>query len=1307
LKRFKTGEIGDQPKSEKEVVVQSPHSRSKRLVIPTVAMLAGLGAMSAPTPAIATGSSVATSPASGSILAAFEKPSIDAKPMARMWFPDAGAGETAAGLDLVRKQINDMAAGGFGGAEIAFLADSNFPGMSGEETRGMTNEEAKEYGWGSPNWKKIVKTLLQTANAVPDGFKVDFTITTHWPPSVNNIDPNDDAASQESASAYTKITAADLVAGVVDVPEAEKPTEDQYGAPFVFENKLATATIARVKSVATNGTPTFELASLADVTDATAKKTVTAAQASSGTPYHLVKGVRYAGSAAGVPDQAYAEDHDIDYSDVTDAFGPTPTTSGFTGKFDADGNRKRMADWEYSYRTDLGSVSGLDGYTPSAGSGLAAGDYVLFGNYYRGTGQLFSNFPTATSNEYNRQYVTNYFTSDGVDAIIKFWDDHILDDDIVAMLKKNGQLGTSLFEDSIEIHKEGPLWTAGLLQKIADFTGQDATDYAPVLADTSIAFDDSTEATRLREDYNLTLGHLYETEHANLISSWAKSFGYTYRAQAYPLTGLDVGGAAATVDIPEGDNSSDGDGLRHMKGATNLAGKKELSMEAVTFAADRDSAWVKVEKELNSNFSDGVNRVILHGSAFATSFNGNNSDWPGWNFVCCGLPNGFTSMNARQAWWSDVDDFSDYVARSQAVLQAGTAKVDVGVLIGDDSSYALQSGNSMQELLDAGYSYNLLSQPLLEEPMATVTGGVLAADGPAYKALVVKKATRLSVATVERLIGYAKAGLPIVLYDTAVSRVYGTSRGSNTDAALAAKLTELAGLGNVTTASTSAQVEDRLTTANVKPASSYDIAGLESSHRHGSDGEYYYLYNANTNGAVSGQVTLTGSGTPYLLDASTGEVTPVTTYTRDGDKVTLDVDLVAQEAEFVALATDTAGFPTAPAPHATAVSAGTVTNDGKGNLTLRTTSAGGSTVQLSDGSSTTVAAAAPEAGVDLSSGWHLSLESWGPDAEANVIDPTSSKQTTITFDDIALGKWTDLPATSSQLATLGVAALNRVSGIGTYTKSFTLPSSWDAKDGLTLTLGHGNDMVTSVVVNGTEIAQTSQFTDTVDLGGLVKAGSNTIEIRLATSLHNRATTGSAQTYGLQSAAVQTYLSTSLAKAPAVTARPSISGTARTGGVLACAPGQWSGATGYTYAWTANGAAIADATSSRLTVSGKYVGKLVACVVTATGAGGATKASSPTVKVAAGAAPRVVAKPKVIGKVKVGRKVTANHGTWRPAPSSYRYQWKRDGKAIAGATRATYRIKGRDKGHRLTVSVTTVTTGYSSATATSKGRVVRK
>jgi hypothetical protein len=67
---------------------------------------------------------------------------------------------------------------------------------------------------------------------------------------------------------------------------------------------------------------------------------------------------------------------------------------------------------------------------------------------------------------------------------------------------------------------------------------------------------------------------------------------------------------------------------------------------------------------------------------------------------------------------------------------------------------------------------------------------------------------------------------------------------------------------------------------------------------------------------------------------------------------------------------------------------------------------------------------------------------------------------------------------------------------------------------------------------------------------------------------------------------------------------------------------------------------------------------------------------------------------------VGDTVSANPGTWGPAPVATTVQWLRDGTVIPGATGTTYRLSDADVGKALRVDVTGTKAGYTTARASS-------
>jgi len=80
---------------------------------------------------------------------------------------------------------------------------------------------------------------------------------------------------------------------------------------------------------------------------------------------------------------------------------------------------------------------------------------------------------------------------------------------------------------------------------------------------------------------------------------------------------------------------------------------------------------------------------------------------------------------------------------------------------------------------------------------------------------------------------------------------------------------------------------------------------------------------------------------------------------------------------------------------------------------------------------------------------------------------------------------------------------------------------------------------------------------------------------------------------------------------------------------------------------------------------------------------------------------------VKGKARAGKKLRAQASGAQPAATSLTYQWQRGGKAISGATKATYSPTKKDVGKKVGVVVTLHRTGYKDATVSSKTSKVKK
>jgi hypothetical protein len=163
---------------------------------------------------------------------------------------------------------------------------------------------------------------------------------------------------------------------------------------------------------------------------------------------------------------------------------------------------------------------------------------------------------------------------------------------------------------------------------------------------------------------------------------------------------------------------------------------------------------------------------------------------------------------------------------------------------------------------------------------------------------------------------------------------------------------------------------------------------------------------------------------------------------------------------------------------------------------------------------------------------------------------------------------------------------------------------------------------------------------------------------------------------------------------------SITGNPVVGQALSAVSGDWApaGAT-LAYQWSANGVALAGATSATYVVGEADLGKAITVQVTGTKTGYETAATTSEATVAVTAAvPEIVAGTvSITGTAAVGQKLSASLADW-PTDATFTYQWLR-GTTVVGSN-ASYTVTAGDAGNQLSVRVTGTVSGAADLVATS-------
>ena len=158
--------------------------------------------------------------------------------------------------------------------------------------------------------------------------------------------------------------------------------------------------------------------------------------------------------------------------------------------------------------------------------------------------------------------------------------------------------------------------------------------------------------------------------------------------------------------------------------------------------------------------------------------------------------------------------------------------------------------------------------------------------------------------------------------------------------------------------------------------------------------------------------------------------------------------------------------------------------------------------------------------------------------------------------------------------------------------------------------------------------------------------------------------------------------------PAATLHPQVFGEPVVGERLDGFTGLWSGAgLAIAYRWERcreTCAPIPNATGATYTLTRDDAEFTVRLAVSAPGL---AEVVSPATAVI-GARPQLIARPSIAGKPRLGARLVARLGSWSGTSLRYSVRWQRcRGGCSSTGTGETYRVRPRDRGHRLRVEVT--------------------
>lgn len=702
----------------------------------------------------------------------------------------------------------------------------------------------------------------------------------------------------------------------------------------------------------------------------------------------------------------------------------------------------------------------------------------------------------------------DHFSKEATKALTDYWDTRM-----ITWGDEENQIVDGIFEDSLELSPEY-LWTPKLLEEFKSRRGYDLTPYLPLIfipnlrfdiknrasTDDPALFDTKTEmGKRVRMDYYQTLTDLYTENHVKALQQWCEGHGWNYRGQVAYGAPMEMTQSATQAGIAETEslhfaklptegspkllNSGTRDGYRMQSGMVNLTGKELYSSELSPLRSGAyEQSTLDLLNMINSNMAAGVNLSVVHGYSNNGIYQGKyEGTWGGYD----GMDGWFSNSWDRTPDFTQFSDSMGYVSRNQYVLRKGHQDVDLAYYRLKYFEAQVIADVVTPDLEANGYSYDFVSPYLLNLNTANAKDGVIAPEGPSYKALVIDNEDYMPLDTAEKMLSYLDQGVKLFFIGNTPTMTpsYGNA---NQDQALRAVMEQIKNHANTTLLDTETQLVSALKGAGIMPDTQYQSANeLSSYHNVDGNNDYYYLYNPSSQ-PITQTITFDAEGTPYELNAWNGSIQPVALYQQKSGQTTITVTVPAYGTCLYAFTSDQLTEYPIPSVHAVQSDCEVDYNE-DGELVAVLEDNETHTVVLSDGTVKTVTGKGKHQPVSINS-WTLSVESWHPgdDPSNNAIiaktmlEPVSME---------TLIPWRD------------IRGMEDVSGIGEYTTTVTLE---EVADHVVLNLGRVINSSFRITINGVDLPPANQFEPKVDIAPYLQLGKNTITVTTASTLINAA-----------------------------------------------------------------------------------------------------------------------------------------------------------------------------------------------------------
>lgn len=362
----------------------------------------------------------------------------------------------------------------------------------------------------------------------------------------------------------------------------------------------------------------------------------------------------------------------------------------------------------------------------------------------------------------NQTYVIDHLSEDGVAAMEKYWEGVFEDNTYPSM--------ESFFCDSLE-YDVAMDWTDLFAREFETRRGYSILPYLPFVGLKNLfpacdipgfILDDVVLTEQINNDYLEVLTQLHCENHLAGMERMAQKFGKTLRYQVAYNKPFEADRCAMAITIPENEalGRAAVDFQRIMASAAHVGKKKRYSFEcAAEFGHSYGQSYEDLFWWIKRSYMAGMNAQVLHGASYSGEYP--DAQWPGYE--------GFGKLVSN--YWNrtlsvpHARGCMDAITRMN-ILFRKTAKVDCAVYRSSYHNDGLGSEFCLYpdggELSNNGYSYDFLSETLLEAAACSIHNRMLDAGNTDYRCLIIPEQRLVSkrmLLVVEKILA---AGVPVI-----------------------------------------------------------------------------------------------------------------------------------------------------------------------------------------------------------------------------------------------------------------------------------------------------------------------------------------------------------------------------------------------------------------------------------------------------------------------------------------------------------------------------------------------------------------